>query len=287
MIFACLAVSQTPDPTGPYFTYRFHIDAAFRSILNNQSYGVWPDAYYMASDHYPIAGPGASSPSLVYAFDRARMLVGESSGSIVSNGTMVVRLGADVRGLVPSTVNGLTPPPAGTPNYFTALGTDALHVFAFHVDWASPASSTFTELPGSPVAVAPFDSRVPSGQTGPIEQPPPADSSEYLTAAVRSVDGDAKADLVWRNPSSGFNRLWYLDGTARELTMEIMGVDWDIHSVADFTGDGRVDIVWRNKMTGEDVMWTGIREWSPGLTVKTATMLPRIADLNWKIVGPR
>src|SRR5438094_140506 len=79
-------------------------------------------------------------------------------------------------GSVPSTVNGLTPPPAGTPHYFTALGTDALHVFAFHVDWASPASSTFTELPGSPVAVAPFDSRVPSGQTGPIEQPPPADS---------------------------------------------------------------------------------------------------------------
>src|SRR5947199_3138248 len=161
MIFACLAVSQTPDPTGPYFTSRFHIDAAFRSILNNQSYGVWPDAYYMASDHYPIAGPGASSPSLVYAFDRARMLVGESSGSIVSNGTMVVRLGADVRGLVRSTVNGLTPPPAGTPNYFTALGTAALHVSAFHADWATPASSTLPEVPGTAVALTALASPVP------------------------------------------------------------------------------------------------------------------------------
>src|SRR5207237_5202460 len=39
----CVAVSQTPDPTGPYNRYSFQYNA----FPDYPKFGVWPDAYYV------------------------------------------------------------------------------------------------------------------------------------------------------------------------------------------------------------------------------------------------
>jgi hypothetical protein len=57
-------VSQTPDPTGAYYSYQFSTP----SFPDYPKYGVWPDAYYATTNE--------SSPA-VYAFNRAAMLAGQ------------------------------------------------------------------------------------------------------------------------------------------------------------------------------------------------------------------
>ena len=50
-------------------------------------------------------------------------------------------------GLLPADLDGSTPPPAGSPNYFVAFddaNNNGLNLWKFHVDWANTANSTFT-----------------------------------------------------------------------------------------------------------------------------------------------
>ena len=60
---------------------------------------------------------------------------------------------SDVNFLNPADVDGPTAPPAGAPNLVMALGgtqlrsvfsDDGVYVFKYHVDWTTPANSTFT-----------------------------------------------------------------------------------------------------------------------------------------------
>jgi hypothetical protein len=90
--------------------------------------------------------------------------------------------------VLPADLDGLTPPPPGTPglfSYFTAdeFGdpSDGLRIWEFRPDFTNPAASTFTELAESPLAVATFDPRSPAGRDD-IEQPPPAGSAAFLDA---------------------------------------------------------------------------------------------------------
>jgi hypothetical protein len=51
---------------------------------------------------------------------------------------------SSVGGLLPSDLDGTTPPPAGSPNCMVYLGTNNLNLYKFHVDFNTPANSTFT-----------------------------------------------------------------------------------------------------------------------------------------------
>ena len=73
-------------------------------------------------------------------------------------------------GMLPSDWDSPTPPPAGAPNLFAeqdddafgAVATDRLSFWAFHVDWANPANSTFG-IDGKPSFykdAEPFDSNL-------------------------------------------------------------------------------------------------------------------------------
>jgi hypothetical protein len=54
--------------------------------------------------------------------------------------------GVSVFSLLPSNARSVTgAPPAGSPNYFSSIyGSYAIRTWKFHVDWATPANSTFT-----------------------------------------------------------------------------------------------------------------------------------------------
>src|SRR5919197_1936231 len=70
----CVAVSQTPDPTGAYYRYSFSYgNTAFPDY---PKIGVWPDAYYTT---FNIFNNGANfAGSKVCAYDRTRMLQGQA-----------------------------------------------------------------------------------------------------------------------------------------------------------------------------------------------------------------
>lgn len=180
-----IAVSKTSDPTGAYWVYDFVMPGV--EFNDYFKFGAWPDAYYMTDRQFTNGGPFNSFGC--FAFDRAKMLVGDpSAGFIYFNlGTPMPLLSNASSGMLPTDFTGLTPPPAGAPNVFAVYTDDAftgdpadtVRLFNFHTDFATPASSTFTERPESPVAVAAFDSRNPSGRAD-IEEPAPAVAGDSL-----------------------------------------------------------------------------------------------------------
>lgn len=152
----CIYISQTSDPvSGGWFAYQF----TATNFPDYPKFGVWPDAYYASANE--------NNPS-AYAFDRAQMLVG---GVATAQRFTAPALAAfSFQALIPADADGSTPPPAGAPNPFMrhrddeahnppgTAGQDFLEVWEFHVDWTTPANSTFTGPTN--IAVAEFDSHL-------------------------------------------------------------------------------------------------------------------------------
>jgi hypothetical protein len=140
--FQCIAVSTTPDPTGSYNRYQFTFDG----FNDYPKMGLWPDAYYLTFNMFPN---NTFAGARVCAADRAKMLTGAAATQQCFNTSN------QIGGLLAADLDGSTLPPAGSPNFLVALNTTTtLAFFQLHVDFAAPASSTFTG-PTS-IAVASF-----------------------------------------------------------------------------------------------------------------------------------
>ena len=141
--YQCFAVSVTNDPTGEYYQYEFK--TSDDRFTDYGKLGVWTDAYYMSFNMFPTDGSDALGGA--YAFDRAAMLAGDPAGMVAFD------TGAQT-GVLPSDLDGPTPPPAGSPNYFMTFDVNPARLleWRFHVDWTTPANSTFTGPTEIPVA---------------------------------------------------------------------------------------------------------------------------------------
>ena len=132
----CVAVSTTSDATGTYNRYSFSYGNT--QFNDYPKLGVWPDAYYIS---FNIFNNGTTfAGSKVCAFDRARMLTGAAATQ------QCFQTSSTYGGLLPSDLDGANPPPAGEPNMFVSFGNNSasLDTWKFHVDFVTPANSTFT-----------------------------------------------------------------------------------------------------------------------------------------------
>ena len=136
----CIAISTSGDPTGTYYRYSFP-----RSYFPDYpKLGLWPDAYYMSTNDF---SGNSFAGATTWAFDRAKMLAGAAATA------QLFHLSLLYGGLLPSTLDGKTLPPAGAPNYFLALNdSSSLALWKFHVDFANSANSTLTGPITIPVA---------------------------------------------------------------------------------------------------------------------------------------
>jgi hypothetical protein len=137
----CVAVSTTPDATGSYNRYEFLYG---NDVNDYPKLGVWPDAYYITYNMF-ING-STFGGSKVCALDRNAMLAGLPATQ------QCFQLSTSVGSVLPSDVDGLTPPPVGSPNYMLTDGTNSLLLWKFHVDWVTPANTTLTGPTTIPVA---------------------------------------------------------------------------------------------------------------------------------------
>ena len=134
----CVAVSQTSDATGSYYRYAFILNPGL--FVDYVKLGVWPDAYYLASNSVDLSGAIPKAPQ-VCALDRNQMLAGAAATAqcFFPNGIFGL--------LLPSDLDGSKPPPPGSPNYFLGLDQQSfnvLNLFKLHVDFSNPSNSTFT-----------------------------------------------------------------------------------------------------------------------------------------------
>lgn len=153
--YELIAISQTDDPTGAWYRYAF----AFDDMPDYPKFGIWPDGYYMAINQFSSGSLGWAGAGAV-AFDRTAMLAGDPDAQMVY---FDLAANSDPGSMLPSDMDGLTPPPAGTPNYFAYFNDDAfgyandhMRIWEFDVDWENTANSTFTEAAILPTD--PFDS---------------------------------------------------------------------------------------------------------------------------------
>ncbi|HET7506365.1 MAG TPA: proprotein convertase P-domain-containing protein [Kofleriaceae bacterium] len=137
--FQCVAVSTTPDPTGSYARYQF----SYPAFNDYPKMALWPDGYYVTFNMFPNNVFGGAK---VCAYDRAKMLTGAAA-------TMqCFDTSNQFGGLLTSDLDGPTLPPTGSPNFIGAIDTTAIDFWKMHVDFTTPANSTFVGPSTIPVA---------------------------------------------------------------------------------------------------------------------------------------
>jgi hypothetical protein len=195
----CVAVSQNGDPTGVYFTYDFVTPGA--NFPDYGKFGVWPDGYYMTVNQFMEPGDNFNGVGM-YALDRQKMLVGDPTAGFIYFDLDLPSHPEGVNSTLPSDQDGLEAPPPGAPNVFANLisdefegppfNVDALRLFYFHADFQTPANSTFIEQ--TPIPVAAYDPRSPSGRAD-VKEPPPAAGAD----ALDSIEYHLMNRLQYRN----------------------------------------------------------------------------------------
>ena len=155
----CVAVSTTSDATGSWNRYDFTLGANF---YDYPKFGAWPDAFYMTMNVFNAAGTVFLGPQ-PFAMDRAAMLTG-GAATIVTPGLLNPALGM----LFPADLDGAVLPPAGAPNpWITVEDAANWQLYRYHVDFVTPANSTFTlaaNMPPAPYSV--FTATVPQLGSG-------------------------------------------------------------------------------------------------------------------------
>jgi hypothetical protein len=147
----CVYVSASPDPTGTFYAYSFPVES---SLTDYPKYGVWPQG--VSGGSYLIGVNAGSGGRDIIALDRSKMLQGlpatyqkKTVPGLPNSGFQLV---------LPSTTQGPTPPPNGEPAIFirprddeaqdgASTPYDLLELWALTVDFATPANTTFTQLP--------------------------------------------------------------------------------------------------------------------------------------------
>jgi hypothetical protein len=164
----CVAISTTTDATGGYYRYAFTLPTTY--FTDYGKIATWSDAYYVSinllnqNDNFvPVGG-------LVCALERSNMLAGKSATAQCFTTTV------ENMSLLPADLDGTTAPPTGAPNYLLDLGKNALNLWKFHVNWATPSLSTLTGP--TKIAVSAFSQACGGGQC--IPQPPPETGTSSL-----------------------------------------------------------------------------------------------------------
>jgi carboxypeptidase family protein/dockerin type I repeat protein len=156
----CIAISQTSDATGAYYVYDFPLSTT--KFEDYPHLGLWPDAYYMTTHQFNQAGT-AYLGQAAWALERDRMLKGQPAQLLYFDlGALPPPFNTGFGGQLPANVDGFTLPPAGAPNYFVEVDSSAdvglgnnLRIWKFHVDWATPANSSYG-VAGMPNFVIPI-----------------------------------------------------------------------------------------------------------------------------------
>lgn len=151
--YQCIGVSKTNDPvSGGWWLYALQVDPTHPTWIGDYpKFGLWPDAYYLSVNLFDANSDFQGVR--VYALPRAAMLNGTGAPTTVGAVSFPVspaNLG-DAYSLVPATFRTGSSPPAGTPEYFMAINSSTsagtvenkVFVWQFHVDFATPANSTF------------------------------------------------------------------------------------------------------------------------------------------------
>jgi len=212
--YECIAVSKTGNPvTGGWWLYGFRADDATHPWFPDYpKMGIWPDGLYMSANMFDCLNASCSSSTFMGVRAFALNITDLESGAALRSVIADVGGGNTHFTLLPSNFRG-TAPPAGIPNYFVGeSGTlFAWEVYKFHVDYVTPALSTFTgptNVSQTPYSVA----------ADPVVEPTPGNNTDTLADR-------AMMQNQYRNISAG-ESLWVNHTTGTAAASTPTGVQW-------------------------------------------------------------
>ena len=184
-----IAISETPDPTGAYFTYEFPLD----SFPDYPHYSVWDNAYFMTANKF-----GANT----YALDRDALLSGEPNPQLI---------GFDLPGIQANPGTVFSPEPANllgtaidanTPGYVVYLQDDGwdpniirdhLKIWEIDLDWQNVSGSTISAIPLE-LDTLPFESTFAPFGTGDVNQPGTTQKIDMIGGVISYMTNFRKFD---------------------------------------------------------------------------------------------
>ncbi len=202
--YYCIAISNTDDLTSTglrWYTYAFPINSYLGKNPEGVTYypdwpkiATWPDAYYVGIDLGDESAGYVDVGVVACAFDRTNMLIGGTPNPPQCFSAPTPVVGATnylAHSLEPADVEGTTPPPNGSPEYFasiqnpvvngTATTSNTFNLWQFSVNWANPADTTFTQIPVSVPTYTPgcYSTSSP-GNTMCVPEPSTATDGQHI-----------------------------------------------------------------------------------------------------------
>ena len=227
--YMLIAVSQTDDPTGAWWSWSFDVD----DTPDYMKFGIWQDGYYMATN--------TSSGKDVYVFERDKMITGDP------NPTMI---GFDNPNR-PDTFDGfhcILPldndgawAPNNTPGQFITIAdddqnnpADELWIFELNADWNTPSNSTFQRT--QTLSVPSFAGNF-TGDWDNIPQPGTSQKLDGLStilmyrANYRNFSGDQRLVVTHTIAESSD------EGAIRWYELQNTGSGWSIRQTGNINPD--------------------------------------------------
>jgi len=268
----CVAVSVTSNATGAYYLYGFELTI---NLPDQPKLAIWPDAYYIGQNLLSPTTKGFVA-SQACALDRTNMLLGNPATAICFQGSVSLPT------ILPVSWVGPTPPPAGAQEYFFELdqrpgkGMTQINEFLFHVDFATPANSTYIQAGSFPLPAYRDACSSPCVPQLDTTNKVKATGDRLMTPLVYRNFGDHESILLTHSVSTGTSMLlpsgirWY------ELRTPLTPV---IYQYGTFAPDSNYRWV---PSIGMDQMG----DIAVGYSVSSASMHPAIRYTGWTPADP-
>ena len=108
-------------------------------------------------------------------------------------------------------------------------------------------------------------------------------ATSWSAVGVSDFNGDAKADILWRNQTTGANALWLMNAQ-NILTASLISSAapaWSVAGTGDFDGDGKQDdILWFNATTRQTAVWI-----TNAGQIVSAAWVGGMVSQGWSIAG--
>lgn len=86
-----------------------------------------------------------------------------------------------------------------------------------------------------------------------------ADYSGWQFHSVADFNGDGAADILWHNPGTGANLVWFTNPLGPSLAsakwLGQIATSWTLIDTGDYNGDGNSDLLYRDEATGQQLVY--------------------------------
>jgi hypothetical protein len=214
--YECIAVSQTPNPVaGGWFLYALQVEPAHPDWIGDYpKLALWNNpqpggAYHLSVNLFDFSPVVAFEGVRVFALDRGSMLSGGPANAVAF--TIGLPGVGDAYSLQPAGFRTGNPPPAGRDEFYLAVDATfpgvtltQVHAWLFHVDFVTPANSTFgvgaNHTPNGEITVNPFVQAWTAATYNLVPQ-------QGTTQKLDTIGDKIMTPLVYQN-RAGVESLW-------------------------------------------------------------------------------